>query len=366
MKKYVPVIAVGLGTICLSGASWSAAQAIQEQRLLQTQYREAERWVEELLADEQTLNRFLKHHRIKTASEVALRQYLMGFKLLDMNSVYDGSTAPASRQARLNGLEASIRHLRRATELDPEFAAAYVTLGDIFYEFSIEREGNRRERNQAEALRMYRQSFTLDSENVEARYKYASVSSDMREKIEQLKQVLRLDPEHDYAHGALTDVYRFLGETEKAIAEYKEQIRVFPGYWHTFKRLADLLVQKGRVEEVKWVYQKYAEVHPDAIGRIIGGPGSKSSNTLLELEEKYGLTGVSELIEEMGRMALFETGRTDMAIYAFRVLVKREPERVEAVMSYLQEYRRRKGRRDEAVLCRACPEQGPHMPLKNR
>src|SRR6516165_8407625 len=63
---------------------------------------------------------------------------------------------------------------------------------------------------------------------------YSSVTGEIPKAIEQLQIVRQEYPKHHDVHGALGDQYALLGQSEKAAAEFGEQVRLFPSDIHGY------------------------------------------------------------------------------------------------------------------------------------
>jgi tetratricopeptide (TPR) repeat protein len=95
-----------------------------------------------------------------------------------------------------------ISRLEQALELDPNFAAAHVSLGNAYWLSAVlglyekKNRKNQEKKFLAENARMeYRKAVKLDPTNVEAHKRLASTTRDSVERIRHYKRVLELDPQ---------------------------------------------------------------------------------------------------------------------------------------------------------------------------
>jgi len=79
-------------------------------------------------------------------------------------------------------------------------------------------------------------------------------------KIEQLKQILELDPNDDVARFGLGNAYLETDRYEEAVQEFETVIRLKPDYTAAYRGLGKALEKAGRTEEAKAAYYKGIEV----------------------------------------------------------------------------------------------------------
>jgi tetratricopeptide (TPR) repeat protein len=307
-----------------------------QQESVQQQRKEIESQVQRLLANNTYAKKYARFNS-DAVKEFWLGSLLCGYNDLDSaNSLQDPA---AEKQA----FEDGIMHLERAISLDPHFSDAYLALGRALrsksFLFVDDRYGKEADELRKEEVQVYRKAVEVDPTNVEAHFAYGTSLKDPKERLKELQTVLGLEPNHREVHQELGYAYESLGDQEKAILEYKKQIEICPGCDDTYPQLINLLAKKGREAELMEICKKYVVNNPGGLMLLINGPTSWNlPGGLVQLEKERGLTNVSDLIETMAASALFETSVNTEAISAFRVLLKREPNRREIVIKHLEKY----------------------------
>jgi len=153
-----------------------------------------------------------------------------------------------ARQQNASGrqLEA-IPFYKKALEIDPNFAAAYLALA-VFY-------ANTNQWNLAKemASKAYERRETA-SENEKLRidyFYYNSVTGEMDKSIETLQLWCKTYPSQIAPPVNLSDRFTKIGQYEKAVSFAREAIQIDASYAASFVNLADALLSLGRFGEVK-------------------------------------------------------------------------------------------------------------------
>ena len=76
------------------------------------------------------------------------------------------------------------------------------------------------------------------------------------ERIERIKELLRINPRDSFLQHALALEYLKLGEEETAVNLFKNVLQEDENYVGSYYQLAKLLEQKDQLEEAKSVYEK--------------------------------------------------------------------------------------------------------------
>jgi eukaryotic-like serine/threonine-protein kinase len=146
--------------------------------------------------------------------------------------------------------------LKRAVELDPQFAKAYAHLG-IFYrsigEFDLSKE------NFSKAYRLRDQTSAQERFFIEANYDLA-VTGDL-EKAQQTSEVwAQTYPRDKQPHGMLSAmIYEQLGKYEKSIEQGKMAIAIDPGFTPGYVNQIWSYLYLDRLEEAEKVMQQASE-----------------------------------------------------------------------------------------------------------
>ena len=220
---------------CQNGDSLGAAEeeADGQAKVLQALERAATKMrgrLGESLASLQKFDRPLQ--QVTTSSLEALKAYSEGKRISDRE-----------------GDAESIPFFKRAVELDPGFAIAYTYLG-IAYADLGELTLSDAAHKKAYDLRdraSEREQFFISA------FYYASTVEVEKER-QQLQLWIREYPRDENApHNLLGINYSYLGEFEKAAAEFREQLQVDPDYVSAYGNLADMYDRMDRFDEARAV-----------------------------------------------------------------------------------------------------------------
>jgi tetratricopeptide (TPR) repeat protein len=142
--------------------------------------------------------------------------------------------------------------LKRAVELDPQFALGYSTLA-LFSSNIGEREAAREYATKAFELR----ERTSEPERllIIVRY-YEFVTGELEKKIEAEELLKQTYPRHRSVRNALAFAYSMLGQHEKAVEELQEAVRLDPNSWLFYRNLARQLRCLGRLQEARAVLER--------------------------------------------------------------------------------------------------------------
>ena len=147
---------------------------------------------------------------------------------------------------------AAIPHLKRAIEIDPNFALAYATLGTVYNNRSKITESNDclkkaydlRERA-SEPERLY----------ILAHY-YGQVTGDIAKENEVYEQWNRTYPRDTTPLDNVAENYRAMGRFEKALAAGSEAVRLDPKDAYAYQNLAAAYLNLDRYDEAKSVIEQ--------------------------------------------------------------------------------------------------------------
>jgi eukaryotic-like serine/threonine-protein kinase len=137
--------------------------------------------------------------------------------------------------------------LRRATELDPNFAAAWNLLSLADYNL---RETNRSADDLRHAFALREKLPDSERAKVEARY-YMEVTGELYKAIEVLQTMEKLQPNEFAPHNLLGLIYEDLGMYEKASIELRKNVDLFPTSPHAITNLSFALRAQGRYDEAQ-------------------------------------------------------------------------------------------------------------------
>ncbi len=140
--------------------------------------------------------------------------------------------------------QSAIAPLQRAIELDPEFAAAYHSLGVVYGNLD---QTDLMEENMSKAYSLRSRSTEAESLRIEAAY-YMYVIGDRYKGMEVYRLVKSVYPQAAYPYNHIGVAYLGLGEYEKALAEHQEFYRRNPTGM-ALGNLVGILINLSRLQE---------------------------------------------------------------------------------------------------------------------
>jgi hypothetical protein len=144
-------------------------------------------------------------------------------------------------------LKQSAAMIRRATELDPNFADAWNLLS--FADYNLY-EGKRETDDLRHAFDLRAKLSDNEKASVEARY-YLNATGDVYKAIEVLQTWEKLQPNEFSPRNLLGMTYQDLGMYEKATDEFRKNTDLFPTSQHAIGNLSFVLLTQGRADEAE-------------------------------------------------------------------------------------------------------------------
>jgi eukaryotic-like serine/threonine-protein kinase len=169
-----------------------------------------------------------------TASLEALQAYSLGTVERQLN---DAKALPS---------------LKRAIELDPEFASAYEALGVCYY--NLGQAGLGRE-NFTKAFELRDRVSESEKFVIAARY-YEYVTGDLHKAIETYQLWAEAYPRSPTAHANLGSLYGSIGQYERAIPESEEGVRLEPDAGAHYSNLVLDYAALGRYDDAEKIYKQ--------------------------------------------------------------------------------------------------------------
>jgi len=189
--------------------------------------------------------------------------------------------------------------LKRAAELDPNFALAYVDLG-IFYSglgqttFSIE--------NLRKAYELRDRVSEREKFYISATY-YSNATGELEKAIQQYELWIKEYPRDEEAHNDLGVGYSTLGQEEKAVAEAREALAVNPDDGVSYANLAGYYLRLNHLDEAKTTVDQ-------ALARKLDYPGLHSVMYTLNFLQNDATGMQQQLTWAMGK-----PGAEDAALF---------------------------------------------------
>ncbi len=189
----------------------------------------------ESLSSIQKTDRFRGNDEVSTQSLEALKAYQLGMDLVGQNS---------PREA--------IPHLQRATELDPNFASAHLFLGIVYSDIN---QAARSKESFTKAFALIdrvseRERFVISGEY------YQFVTGELNKALDSAQVLVRAYPRFSAGHHLLATIYSKRGESDKALEQRLEEVRLEPHVLLFRLLLINDYLALGRFDEAKAVSER--------------------------------------------------------------------------------------------------------------
>jgi Flp pilus assembly protein TadD len=175
-------------------------------------------------------------------------------------------------EKREGKLEEAGAHLRKALELNPAYAKAYLGLGNVLLKRG----------ESDEAISQYRLALQIDPTAADVHVNLGNalaLRGELDEAIHHYRQALELDAASQNAHYNLGNALALRGQLDEAIEHYRETSRINPAHSEAHFSLANALVARGQLEEAIDHYQEAVKINPDDteayhnLGRVLAAQG---------------------------------------------------------------------------------------------
>lgn len=148
--------------------------------------------------------------------------------------------------------ETAIPYLKRAVELDPNFAMAYATLGVVY---GNETQSALSNQNLQKAFELKERASERERFYISAHY-YDEYQRDVDKTIATYQQWINTYPRDDVAMDNLSLQYEQTAQFEKALALSGDVLRIYPKDHFAHQNLADAYMGLNRFEEAKAILDK--------------------------------------------------------------------------------------------------------------
>ena len=205
-----------------------------------------------------------------------------------------------AKKFREGQLSAALPFFKRAVELDPNFAAAYVSMSTVY---GISHEPERAAENIRKAYELREKVSERERLSIESSY-YWIETGELDKEVQTLEMWQQTYPRDTGPPNSLGASYRRLGNSEKALEEDRELLRVAPEETNTYRDFAVDYVNLGRLDEADAMFK-------EAEARKLGYVGRPKSLYLLAF-----LKGDQAQMAQLVSSAMGKRGEEDIMLAA--------------------------------------------------
>jgi tetratricopeptide (TPR) repeat protein len=232
------------------------------------------------------------------------------FEMLDSEASPEAASALGEGISlfRSGDFEGAVEAFRRAVELDPDNAQAYVSLGSAYLRIN----------RPAEAARAFRRASDLDPDSAMAHVGLGQahkLSGDPDNAIAELNRALELDPENADATYTLALVHMDLGNIEEEARALERTVAIDPLRSPAQSRLADIYLSRGMYPEavaalkatltgrtpVEYVHTRLAEAYY-SMGDTAAAEEEIRKEITLSPRSASAHAVLAQLLAELGRV----------------------------------------------------------------
>jgi tetratricopeptide (TPR) repeat protein/TolB-like protein len=176
---------------------------------------------------------------------------------------YSDARNALQRYDQEQNLERAISLFNRALERDPRYALAHAGLGEAYWRLS---RFSRKPEHVALAEQHCRRALEIDPLVAQAWVTMGIIhagTGKAEEAVVDLQHALDRDPRNTDAYRELANAYGRLGRVEDARATYHRAIELNPDYWVNYSYFGAFLLRRNNPSEAEQVYRKALELVPD-------------------------------------------------------------------------------------------------------
>ena len=205
------------------------------------------------LSKEQIIYQAFKFHSEKNISEAAkYYQYLIDQEYKD-HRVFSNYGVILKNKGKLQEAESL---LRKAIELNPEYAIAHYNLGNTLKDLG----------KVAEAESSLLQAIELKSDYTDAHLNLGLIFKNigkLQEAELSTRKAIELNPNYADAHNNLGLIFKDLGKLQEAEVSYRKAIEINSNFAEAHSNLGIIFKDLGKLEEAEISYRKAIKLNPD-------------------------------------------------------------------------------------------------------
>ena len=218
--------------------------------------------------------------------------------------------------------------IRKAIELNPNFAEAYLNLGSILSDLG----------NLQEAETYTRQAIKLNPNSANAHSNLGNILRDLdklKEAEISTRKAIELNPTFAEAHSNLGNILRDLGKLKEAEKSYRKAIEIDSKFLNAYYNLGNILKDLGKLKEAEKSYRKAIEIDSKFLNAYYNlGKILKDLGKLQESEISYRKSieikpDFAEAYSNLGNV-LKVSGKSQEAEKSYRKAIKIKPDFAEA------------------------------------
>jgi protein O-mannosyl-transferase len=155
------------------------------------------------------------------------------------------------------------------------------------------------------------------------------------EAIRQYQEAIRLKPDHPMPHYNLGVAFAKAGQSDEAIRQYQEAIRLKPDHANAHNSLGHALFRKGQTEEAIRQYQEAIRLQPDHtnahynLGLALDQKG-RTDEAIRQYREAIRLKPDHAAAHDNLGAALYQKGQLDEAIHQLQEAIRLNPDHADA------------------------------------
>jgi DNA-binding winged helix-turn-helix (wHTH) protein/tetratricopeptide (TPR) repeat protein len=153
------------------------------------------------------------------------------------------------------GDAAAIPLLKKAIQLDPNFAMAYGALADMEDNLGDSKSA---QGNAAHAFELRDRVTEPERDSIDARY-YHHVTGELDKQIAVYERHLQKYPDTAMAHSELGAAYANLGQPDRGVVELRQALALAPERANAYGNLAEVLLMAGHVDQAEAVLKQAAD-----------------------------------------------------------------------------------------------------------
>jgi tetratricopeptide (TPR) repeat protein len=183
----------------------------------------------------------------------------------DAYNLYLQGRAHLQRFELKENLDAAVRLLRRAVDLDPRFGTAFAALGEAHWRLY---EMTKDEIHIPLAVRNLEQALAIDRRLSEAHVTLARLHAGTgraEEALAAIDRAILLEPASADAYLVLGRILDRAEQPDEAEGAFQQAIAMRPGYWAGYNDLGGFYYRRGRYEEAATQYGRVVVLTPDNV-----------------------------------------------------------------------------------------------------